>query len=213
MKNANQKRNFSLIRTIKKLFLSAFVTVTFILYALHKPASSSTANAGASVPPSGSQPSEIVPPTAPQTAITSTAVPQPGFAQDSGENGTVNAFPTAVPPTTAPPTAVPPAPSVANQSGQYKNGTFTGPEIDVQYGLIQVQVTIQNGKIASVQVPEYPNDRRTSVRINTIAVPYLQQEAIQAQSANVDLITGATLTSEGFQMSLQAALNQAKGSL
>jgi uncharacterized protein with FMN-binding domain len=49
------------------------------------------------------------------------------------------------------------------------------------------------------------------VRINSIANPELEQEAIQAQSANVDIITGATLTSEGFQMSLQAALNQARG--
>ena len=49
------------------------------------------------------------------------------------------------------------------------------------------------------------------MRINSIADPELQQEAIQAQSANVDIITGATLTSEGFQMSLQDALSQAKG--
>ncbi len=49
------------------------------------------------------------------------------------------------------------------------------------------------------------------MRINSIAIPYLQQEALQAQSSNVDIITGATLTSEGFMMSLQAALGQAKG--
>ena len=50
---------------------------------------------------------------------------------------------------------------------------------------------------------------RTSQQINAIAMPYLQQEAIQVQSANVDIISGATLTSEGFQMSLQSALANA----
>jgi uncharacterized protein with FMN-binding domain len=56
----------------------------------------------------------------------------------------------------------------------------------------------------------YPNDRRTSIRINATAVPDLQQEAIQAQSANVDIISGATLTSQAFVQSLQVALNSAK---
>ena len=74
---------------------------------------------------------------------------------------------------------------------------------------MQVQATVQNGKIAQVQFLQYPTDRRTSQQINAIAVPDLQQEAIQAQSANVDIISGATLTSEGFQMSLQSALANA----
>jgi uncharacterized protein with FMN-binding domain len=94
--------------------------------------------------------------------------------------------------------------------GLYKNGTYKGPEIDAYYGLVQVQATIRSGKIANIQFLEFPSDRRTSVEINNIAVPYLQQEAIQAQSANVDIISGATLTSEAFMMSLQNALNSAK---
>ncbi len=113
------------------------------------------------------------------------------------------------------PTATSPAatstPAVAAKNGQYKDGTYTGPEVDATYGLVQVQAVVQNGKIANVQFLEYPNDRRTSVRINSYAVPYLQQEAVQVQSANVDWITGATLTSQAFQMSLQAALAKAKG--
>jgi uncharacterized protein with FMN-binding domain len=76
---------------------------------------------------------------------------------------------------------------------------------------VQVQATIKQGRLAAVQFLEYPNDRRTSIRINNIAVPYLQQEAIQAQSADVDIISGATLTSEAFVRSLQVALNSAKG--
>lgn len=101
--------------------------------------------------------------------------------------------------------------SVAGSSqGTYKNGTFTGPAVNAYYGLVQVQVVIQGGKISNVQFLQYPNDRRTSQQINSQVMPWLQQEAIQAQSANVDLISGATLTSEGFANSLQAALLSAK---
>jgi uncharacterized protein with FMN-binding domain len=75
---------------------------------------------------------------------------------------------------------------------------------------VQVQATIQGGKLTDVQFLEYPTDRRTSQEINNIAVPYLQQEALQAQSARVDIVSGATLTSEAFMMSLQNALDSAK---
>jgi uncharacterized protein with FMN-binding domain len=81
--------------------------------------------------------------------------------------------------------------------------------VDVNYGLVQVRVTIQAGRISDVKFLEYPSDRRTSQQINDIAMPYLQQEALQSQSANVDIISGATLTSEGFAMSLQSALASA----
>ena len=95
-------------------------------------------------------------------------------------------------------------------SGHLKDGTYTGPEVDAYYGLVKVQATIQNGKISDVQFLEFPSDRRTSQRINSFAVPNLQQEAIQAQTASVDVISGATLTSQAFMMSLQSALDSAK---
>ena len=102
-----------------------------------------------------------------------------------------------------------PAAKAAPAAAGYKDGTYQGQPIDAYYGLVQVQVSIQGGSIRAVQFMQYPNDRRTSVQINSIAMPYLQQEAIQAQSAYVNIISGATLTSEGFQMSLQSALQNA----
>ena len=96
-------------------------------------------------------------------------------------------------------------------AGAYKDGTYTGPVTDAYYGNVQVQAVIQNGKITNVQFLDYPHDRRTSQAINAQAMPWLQQEAIQAQSAKVDIISGATLTSEAFAKSLQAALQSAKG--
>ena len=100
--------------------------------------------------------------------------------------------------------------TVTTQGLAYKNGTYTGPSVDAYYGMVQVQVVIQNGKIANVQFLDYPHDRRTSQEINAQVMPWLTQEAIQAQSANVDLISGATLTSEAFATSLQSALQSAK---
>ncbi|HVA96157.1 MAG TPA: FMN-binding protein [Candidatus Acidoferrales bacterium] len=92
----------------------------------------------------------------------------------------------------------------------YKDGTYTGPVEDAFYGNVQVQVTISGGKINSVQFLQHPSDAMRSVAINDIAMPNLQQEAIQAQTATVDIVSGATDTSNAFIQSLKDALNQAK---
>ena len=94
--------------------------------------------------------------------------------------------------------------------GQYKDGTYTGSVEDAFYGNIQVQVTISNGKISDVQFLQYPNDRSTSIMINSQAMPLLKQEAITAQSASVDIVSGATDSSQAFIQSLTNALSQAK---
>ena len=98
----------------------------------------------------------------------------------------------------------------ANQSsGQYKNGTYTGSSVNAFYGYVQVQVVIQGGQIAVVNFLQYPNDRSTSRYINAQAMPLLKQEAIQAQSANINGVSGASATSQGFVQSLSDALSQA----
>jgi uncharacterized protein with FMN-binding domain len=78
------------------------------------------------------------------------------------------------------------------------------------WGLVRVQAVVQGGQLRNVQVLDYPSDRRTSQRINQQVLPWLQTEVIQAQSANVDIISGATLTSQAYMRSLQVALNNAK---
>ena len=92
----------------------------------------------------------------------------------------------------------------------YKNGSYTGSVADAHWGNIQVKAVIQNGKITDVQFLQYPNDRNRSIDINQYADPLLTSEAIQAQSANVDIISGATDSSEAFIQSLTDALTQAK---
>ncbi|HZO75035.1 MAG TPA: FMN-binding protein [Ktedonobacteraceae bacterium] len=91
----------------------------------------------------------------------------------------------------------------------YKDGSYTGSVADAQWGVVQVQATIKGGKITDVQWLQYPNDRSRSVYINSYADPQLTSEAIQAQNANVDTVTGATDSSDAFMQSLSDALSQA----
>jgi uncharacterized protein with FMN-binding domain len=92
----------------------------------------------------------------------------------------------------------------------YKDGSYTGSIADAQWGNIQVKAIIQHGKITDVQFLQYPNERNRSVMINTYADPQLTSEAIQAQGTQVDVVTGATDTSDAFIQSLSDALSQAK---
>lgn len=94
--------------------------------------------------------------------------------------------------------------------GSYKDGNYTGTVEDAYYGYIQVQVSINNGRISDVSFLQYPNDNGTSLYINSQAMPILKSEAIQAQSAQVDIVSGASDTSMAFQQSLASALAQAK---
>lgn len=91
----------------------------------------------------------------------------------------------------------------------YTDGVYTGPSADAYYGIIQIQALVQGGRVTALKVLKYPNDRRTSVNINRQALPMLRDEAITAQSANVDIISGATLTSKAFIQSLGGALRKA----
>ena len=100
--------------------------------------------------------------------------------------------------------------AAAGSSG-YRDGTYTGSDENAYYGRVQVQVTITGNQIASVKVLDYPQDRRTSRYINSQALPLLKQEVIAADSANIDTISGATLTSEAYIRSLDNALSQAGG--
>lgn len=95
-------------------------------------------------------------------------------------------------------------------SGGYKDGTYTGDTTDAVYGPMQVQVTIQSGKIADIKFLQYPNDNPTTLSINQQAMPILKSEAIQSQSAQVDIISTASQTSTAFKESLSSALAKAQ---
>jgi len=89
------------------------------------------------------------------------------------------------------------------------SGTFTGAAADTRFGPVQVQITISNGKITNVTAPQYPTESFRDQQINAQAIPYLIQETLQAQSANIQGVGGASYTSEGFYQSLVSALSKA----
>jgi uncharacterized protein with FMN-binding domain len=87
--------------------------------------------------------------------------------------------------------------------------TSTGDAVETGYGPIQVEITVKGGKITAVNVPVYPNGTMRDVQINQYAVPQLIQETMAANSANIDSISGASYTSQGYIQSLQSALDKA----
>lgn len=191
MSNAHIRRDSAAARAIRKYSVSGFVLVSFAAYALHERLGGAAGDPSAPPTPLALLTTPTAPPTVAQIAAATAQAARP-----------------ATQPATAAPTATP-EPAAA-LGAHYRDGDYTGPTADAYYGEVQVRVVIQAGKIADVQFVEWPNDRRTSIRINRIAMPDLISEAIQAQSANVDVISGATLTSEAFAASLQAALEGAR---
>ena len=87
--------------------------------------------------------------------------------------------------------------------------TVTGDSTDTRWGPVQVQITVANGTITDVNVIDYPSGNGRDQQINSRALPVLVQETLDAQSANIDMVSGATVTSEGYLGSLQSALDQA----
>jgi uncharacterized protein with FMN-binding domain len=101
-----------------------------------------------------------------------------------------------------------PSAAASNSTVAYADGTFTGPAKSTRFGPVQVRVTTSGGQITAVQALELPSGRR-STSINAQAAPVLESEALADQDAQLDIVTGATYTSEAYAASLQAALDQA----
>jgi uncharacterized protein with FMN-binding domain len=87
--------------------------------------------------------------------------------------------------------------------------TVTGPSVNTRWGPVQVAVTTSGGKVTSVKVLDYPSGNSTDAQINSYALPVLVQETMDQQSAHIDMVSGATITSGGYIQSLQAALDKA----
>lgn len=99
--------------------------------------------------------------------------------------------------------------SSASGSNSSASGTFTGDSVDTRWGPVQVQITVSSGKITAVQAVVYPTDNPRDVEINNQALPILADEAVKAQSSQIDTVSGATVTSDGYISSLQSAIDKA----
>ena len=89
------------------------------------------------------------------------------------------------------------------------DGTFVGTTVSTRFGDVQVQVTISGGAITDVMALQLTDDEGRSVQISNRAAPILRDEVLQAQTATVSMVSGATYTSAAYLQSLQSALDQA----
>ena len=169
----------------KKFILSASLILASVIYALYQ----NTASMSVTLPIASTETSHT-------NNEVATASPAPSQKTQT---------PSKTPTQSAPPPTPAPKPK-----GQYVDGTYTGSVADAYYGNIQVEATVSGGKLTNVTFLQYPSDRSTSRYINSQAMPLLRQEAISAQSANVDGVSGATDSSQAFIESLSSALAQAK---
>jgi uncharacterized protein with FMN-binding domain len=90
-----------------------------------------------------------------------------------------------------------------------KAKTVTGSVAQTRWGPVQLQLTVTGGKITKVSVIQYPNGNGKDQEINSYALPILTRETVDAQSASIDMVSGATVTSDGYIQSLQSAIDQA----
>jgi uncharacterized protein with FMN-binding domain len=103
-----------------------------------------------------------------------------------------------------------PSPSPSPAGPRYKDGQYTGQDFQTDYGDNQVKVIVSGGRIVDVQALQLPFDRQRSAYISQVAGPLLHDEALKAQSAQIDTISGATFTSDAYAQSLQSALDRAR---
>lgn len=174
---------------MKKFILSIFVIASFGFYVIFQNTGNSSDN--------------FVVPT---VAVVPTTNTKPSY-----NPRTVAVIPTKpVVVNTPTPISTPVPPPAPKKTGIYNDGQYTGNSADAYYGYVQVKAVITNGRLSDVVFLDYPRDRGTSIRINNYAIPILRQEAIAAQSANVNGVSGASATSPAFVESLTSALNQAR---
>ncbi|MDQ1745188.1 MAG: hypothetical protein QOE23_3527 [Pseudonocardiales bacterium] len=171
---------------MRRVALALFSTVTGLVMLLSFKTHSSTASVPIAAAP-------VVPSTTPST---------PSAGSTSAGTTTAPTGATASAPSSA--TAPSTTPSSASTTK-----TVTGDAIDTRFGPVQVQITVTNGAITAVEAVEYPQSSPRDAQINAYAIPQLNSEALAAKSASIDMVSGATYTSEGYLSSLQSALDQA----
>lgn len=117
-------------------------------------------------------------------------------------------FPTSRNEVSSPPVSAA-APGVVSTSPGTGDVTVNGTSEGTRYGPVQVRITIRGKRLMAVAAVVYPSSGGRDREISSFALPQLEQEAIAAQSARIDTVSGATFTSDGYRRSLQSALDAA----
>ena len=142
-------------------------------------------------------------------AATRARSPSPPRLRQSGSGSSGSAGSSGLAPGSLRSSSAGAAPAPQAVQGATAAGTFTGDSVTTRWGPVQVEITVADGKITAVQAVEYPQDNARDRQINAYALPVLAQEVTQAQSAQIDAVSGATVTSDGYIQSLQSAIDQA----
>jgi uncharacterized protein with FMN-binding domain len=99
--------------------------------------------------------------------------------------------------------------TTTKNNGSGGDGTYTGDLVDTRWGPVQVAITVVGGRITGATAVVFPHGNPLDQQINSYALPLLSREVVDAQGAKIDMVSGATVTSEGYLGSLQSALDQA----
>ena len=99
--------------------------------------------------------------------------------------------------------------SGSSASSSNASGSYTGDAVQTRWGTVQVRIIATDGKITAADAVEYPSENRKDQQINAYAIPQLNAEVVAAQSARIDAVSGATVTSDGYIESLQSAVDAA----
>ena len=173
------------------IWLASTVTVVVLLFGYHtstNSATSASASSGVAAAPSSSASG----PAAPSSSDTgSAAPPDPSSEPTTGASSS-------------------PSASASKTGGSTSAAkTYTGDVAQTRWGPVQVEITVKRGTITAVDVLQHPTGNSRDAEINGYALPILVQDTLTAQSAKIDMVSGATVTSGGYVESLQSALDQA----
>ncbi len=175
------------------IWLGSTITVVVLLFGYRTSTNATSVSAESSTIIPGIT---AAPPTSSGSGSGSGAASQGSSSGSASSGGSVSSG--------SPSTSATSAPASSAQTS-----THTGSVVQTRWGPVQVQITVSGGKITAVDVLQYPQGNGKDQQINAYALPILVQDTISAQSANIDMVSGATVTSEGYLQSLQSALDEA----
>lgn len=154
-----------------------------------------------------------------RTSLNSGGATAAAVATATPTTGTPSTAPTTGTPSTGTPSTATPSTAPSSSGGATASSTpsattgatktYTGSPASTRWGDVQVSITVSAGKITDVAVPVYPSENGRDQEINAYALPILRQETLTAQSAAINTVSGATVTSDGYLQSLQSALDAA----
>ncbi|KRE55261.1 FMN-binding protein [Phycicoccus sp. Soil748] len=189
---------------MRRITLWALSTLTTLVLLFSYHTSTSSRSAAATAPPVLAQAA------APSASSTPEATTPSGSPTTSGSSGSSGSGSTGSGSGSGSSSSTPSSSSSSSSSSSASAAkTYDGNAVSTRFGNVQVQITVAGGKITAAQVLQVPwNDHRDQ-EINSYAVPVLNSEVVQAQSATIDMVSGATYTSDGYIQSLQSAIDQA----